>query len=78
MTPQKIYDLLIRAFGEVLGRLIGMALCWLMIAAFFRLYALVDGQVSGGIDPVKFALISIMAFIVFQAWHFFAVNDLDE
>ena len=77
MTFEKLFGFLVSIVGRVLAQIICIAITWSIIGGMFRLYTWLNGEVSGGLDPVKFGLSIMISIGLVSIWRFFAENDLD-
>lgn len=77
MSPRKFFDLLVSFGGRVFAQIACFCITWIVIGAIFRFFVWIDGSVSGGIEPVHFAMVSMISFGMLVAWRMFANADLD-
>ena len=77
MKLNKFYERLASIVGGVIAQIICFLTLCVIMGALFRVYAWIDGSVSGGIDPLYFAMAVAISACVFLAWRMFASADLD-
>lgn len=78
MGLEKANNWLVAVVGQIAAKLICCLLLWVLIGIIVRTYTWINGSISGGVDPVKFAMGAFITWIAFTAWRFFADNNLDD
>ena len=73
-----IFRLLTRLVGEALARVICFAAVIVLLGLVVRLYVWVDSQVSGGINPILFAVAVLAVFAALYTWSLLRGINMDE